>query len=231
MSIERQVEIGQKALGRLVRQFFAVNDFKHIQFMSMATAITGVRWLHSSQISVIKAGATKNLTGFPLFSIASVNRRIHDINAGLAKPPKGTLPEDWEGKQAMLRPDGKPLDIGDLWRIYFGEMEPPVFTAEDLSFNQQQAGVLSKQLHRLYLQHCGNANVEPLAHLNTAMGLFNADADDRQIVKAVIVGITELEADDASRLAPNIAEFLAALTGNEFSERQVFELGAMPPDA
>ena len=225
MPLEQQVVAGQEALGKLFRQFLAVNDFKHVQFMTMAHAVTGVRWLHSSQITNLKQGGSRNLTGFPLFSVAAVNRRIHEVNAGLATPPPGTPRSDWEGKQPMLRPDGQPLDLGDLWRIYFGEMEPPLFSDLELSsFDDRLAATLSQRLHELYMAHCHNAGSEPMTYLPVALGLFPGSASDQKLLKGVLLGVTELEADEAAALAAPLAEFLSQLQGKAVNERQVMEL-------
>ena len=225
MNLEAQVEAGQEALGKLIRQFLSVNDFKHIQFMTMAHAVTGVRWLHSSQISSLKSGGSRNLTGFPLFSVAAVNRRIHEVNAGLAGPPPGTPKGDWEGKQAMLRPDGQPLDLGDLWRIYFGEMEPPLFSNLELnSFDDRLAAQLSLRLHELYMAHCQSAGCEPMAYLPAALALLPGSSSDRKLLKGVLLGVNELDAEEATVLAAPLAEFLSQLQGKAFSERQVMEL-------
>lgn len=225
MDLEAQVIAGQAALGQLFRQFLAVNEFKHIQFMTMAHAVTGVRWLHSSQISNLKTGGTRNLTGFPLFSVAAVNRRIYEVNAGLASAPAGTPKGDWEGKQPMLRPDGQPIDIGDLWRIYFGEMEPPLFSHQELSaFDDRLAQTLSRSLHTLYMAHCQAAGSEPMAYLPVALGLFPGSKDEQKLLKGVLLGVLEFDADEATALAGQIAEFLGQLQGKEVSERQVMEL-------
>lgn len=225
MDLEAQVIAGQAALGQLMRQFLAVNDFRHVQFMTMAHALTGVRWLHSSQISSLKTGGSRNLTGFPLFSVAAVNRRIYEVNAGLADPPPGTPRLDWENKQAMLRPDGQPLDIGDLWRIYFGEMEPPLFSDLELaSFDDRLAVTLSQKLHDLYMEHCKGVSSEPMAYLPVALGLFPGSADEQKLLKGVLLGVLELDASEATALSGPLAEFLSRLLGKEFSERQVMEL-------
>jgi len=225
MTLEAQVVAGQEALGKLFRQFLAVNDFKHVQFMTMAHAVTGVRWLHSSQITSLKQGGSRNLTGFPLFSVAAVNRRIHEVNAGLAAPPPGTPKSDWEGKQPMLGPDGQPLDLGDLWRIYFGEMEPPLFSDLELSsFDDRLAATLSQRLYELYMAHCQQAGSEPMAYLPVALGLFPGTASEQKLLKGVLLGVTELDAEEASALAAPLAEFLGQLQGKAISERQVMEL-------
>lgn len=225
MTLEEQVVAGQAALGQLFRQFLAVNGFKHIQFMTMAHAVTGVRWLHSSQISNLKAGGTRNLTGFPLFSVAAVNRRIYEINAGLASPPAGSPRADWQDKQPMLRPDGQPIDIGDLWRVYFGEMEPPLFSQQELiSLDDRLAQALSSNLHTLYMAHCQAAGSEPMAYLPVALGLFPGSKEEQKLLKGVLLGVLELDAEEATALAGQIAEFLSQLQGKEVSERQVMEL-------
>lgn len=225
MDLEAQVSAGQAALGQLIRQFLSVNDFKHVQFMTMAHAVTGVRWLHSSQISNLKTGGSRNLTGFPLFSVAAVNRRIYEIGAGLAKPPAGTPRSDWEGKVPILRPDGQPVDIGDLWRIYFGEMEAPLFSnVEAVSFDGRTAAGLSHALHVIYMEHCRSTGHEPMAYLPKALALFPGSSEEQKLIKGVLLGVLELDTDEATDFAGQIAEFLGQLLGKEFSVRQLMEL-------
>jgi hypothetical protein len=225
MDLEAQVAAGQEALGRLFRQFLAVNGYRHVQFMTMAHAVTGVRWLHSSQITSLKQGGSRNLTCFPLLSIAAVNRRIYEVNAGLAPPPPGTPKTDWEGKQPMLRPDGQPLDLGDFWRIYAGEMEPPLFSDQDhVQFDDTLALKLSQQLHGLYVKHCQAAGSDPFSYLPIALGLFHGNQEQQKLLKGVLLGVTELDADEATDLSDPIADFLSQLQGKAFNERQVFEL-------
>ncbi len=208
-----------------MRQFLAVNDYKHVQFMTMAHAVTGVRWLHSSQITSLKQGGSRNLTGFPLFSVAAVNRRIYEVNAGLAAPPPGTPKSDWEGKQPMLRADGQPLDLGDLWRIYFGEMDPPLFSDQDHApFDDHLAIKLSQRLHRLYIEHCQAVGSEPFSYLPVALGLFSGDGEQQKLLKGVLLGINELDAEEATALAEPLAGFLSQLQGKTLNERQVMEL-------
>lgn len=223
--LEAQVVAGQEALGRLLRQFFAVNDFKHIQFMTMAHAATGTRWLHSSQISTLKQGGTRHLTGFPLFSVAAVNRYIFNVNAGLASPPTGTRKADWEGKHPMLKPDGQPLDVGDLWRIYFGEMEPPLFTLDGIEeIDEPMAQKLSVKLHDYYLDHCREQGVEPMAFMATALKGFKADPAMAKLLRGVLLGVLELDAATATDLLPALADWMGQLQGKEVNERQVLAL-------
>lgn len=225
MTIADQVLAGQAALGQLMRQFLAVNDFKHVQFMQMAHAVTGARWLHSSQISSLKTGGTRNLTCFPLLSVAAVNRRIYEINAGLAAPPLGSSRSDWEHRTPMLRPDGLPLDVGDLWRVYVGEMEPPLFSAQDLpQIDDRLAAGLSAKLHQLYMTHCKEANREPVAQLPVALAPFHGDAEEQRLLKGVLLGVLELSGDQAVGLSSELANFLSQLLGTPFSERQILEL-------
>jgi hypothetical protein len=225
MTIEDQVLAGQAALGQLMRQFLAVNDFKHVQFMQMAHAVTGARWLHSSQISSLKTGGTRNLTCFPLLSVAAVNRRIYEINAGLAAVPPGSSRSDWEHRIPMLRSDGLPLDVGDLWRVYVGELEPPLFSAQDLpQIDDRLAANLSAKLHQLYMAHCKQADREPMAQLPVALSLFHGDSEEQRLLKGVLLGVLELSGDQAIGLAPELANFLGQLLGEPFSERQVLEL-------
>lgn len=229
-NLEEQVAAGQEALGRLIRQFLAVNGFKHVQFMHMAQAVMGVRWIHSSQLSTLKQGGTKNITSFPLYSIASVNRRIFEIGNNLAKPPQGTAKADWVDKQPMLRPDGQPLDVGDLWRIYFGEMEAPLFTNGEIDeLDEVSAKKLSENLCQLYLQHCREREQEPMTYLATAMNTFpGTEAQWRQL-KGVLLGVVDLEPEEAVGLADKIAQFLSNLLGKEISKRQVLELAFGQP--
>lgn len=225
MDLSQQVSNGQAALGKLVRQFLSRNDFRHVQFMTMAHAVTGARWLHSSQISTLKQGGSRNLTGFPLFSLAAVNRRIYEVNTGLAAPPAGTPRSDWEHKQPMLRPDGQPLDIGDLWRIYFGEMDAPLFTDMDLpEFDDKSAATLSRRLHELYIEHCKSQGHEPMAYLPVAIALFQGDADQQKLLKGVLLGVIDLDAEQAQDLGDAISRFLTQLLGRDFSLRQLMEL-------
>ncbi len=225
MDLEAQVASGQEALGRLMRQFLAVNGYKHVQFMTMAHAVTGVRWLHSSQITSLKQGGSRNLTGFPLFSVAAINRRIYEVNAGLAVPPPGTPRGDWEGKQAMLRPDGQPLDLGDLWRIYFGEMEPPLFSDQEQDpFDDASALKLSQGLNRLYIEYCKSVGSEPYSHLPTALALFEGTPEQRKLLRGVLLGVTELDGDEATDLTDSLAAFLSQLQGKAVNARQVMDL-------
>ena len=228
IDFESQVVAGQEALGRLFKQFLAINDYKHVQFMTMAHAVTGVRWLHSSQITNLKQGGSRNLTGFPIFSVAAVNRRIYEVNAGLAAPPPGTPKSDWEGKQPMLRPDGQPLDLGDLWRIYFGEMQPPLFSDQDQApFDDQLAIKLSQRLNRLYLEHCQSIGSEPFSYLPIALNLFTGTPEQQKLLKGVLLGITELDGDDATAMTEPLAGFLSQLQGKTVTERQVMELALL----
>lgn len=229
-SLEEQVAAGQEALGRLIRQFLAVNGFKHVQFMHMAQAVMGVRWIHSSQISTLKQGGTKNITSFPLYSIACVNRRIYEVNNDLAKPPQGTAKADWVEKQAMLRSDGQPLDVGDLWRIYFGDMEAPLFTNGDIDeLDELAAKKFSENLHKLYVEHCQKQEQEPMSYLASAMNMFPGTESQWKHLKGVLLGVVDLEPEDAVGLSEKVAAFFSSLLGKEINKRQILELAFGQP--
>lgn len=228
MDLELQVSKGQEALGKLIRQFLAINGFKHVQFMTMAHAVTGVRWLHSSQVSTLKRGGTRHLTGFPLFSVAAVNRRLYEVNNNLQPVPPGTRASDWKDKRPMLRPDGQPLDVGDLWRIYFGEMEAPLFNEEEApEITDQLAQALSQQLHRFYLQHCASHGQEPMAYLPAALALMDSDAETRKLLRGVLLGVLELDPLQLEELQEGLASWMSQLTGKEISGKQLFALAAL----
>lgn len=228
MDLEQQVARGQEALGRLIRQFLNINEFKHVQFMTMAHAVTGVRWLHSSQVSTLKRGGTRHLTGFPLFSVAAVNRRLYEVNNGLQPVPAGTRASDWKEKHPMLRPDGQPLDVGDLWRIYFGEMEAPLFSEEEApGITEGLAAALSQQLHRFYLQHCASHGHEPMAYLPAALALIECDAETRKLLRGVLLGVLELDGEQLEELQETLANWMSQLTGKGISVKQLLALAAL----
>ncbi len=224
--LEAQVERGQAALGRLVRQFLAVNDYKHVQFMQMAHALTGVRWLHSSQISTLKRGAAKNLTGFPLYSLALVNRRIWEVNAGTASAPPGTRQEDWLGKSPMVSGDGDPLDIGDLWRIYFGEVDAPFFDhREIIEVDDDLAGLICTKISTIFAERSGSLKTGQTEWLDQVMERNAVRTRDRmRLIKGVFLGVAEMDAAELTANVGVIAKMLYELTQKEFTEQQVYEL-------
>jgi hypothetical protein len=218
IDLEAQVTKGQASLGQLIRQFLAVNDFKHVQFMSMAHAVSGERWLHSSQISTLKRGATKNLTGFPLYSVALVNKKIWEINRGLAGIPSGTRKEDWENKLPMTGPDGDPLDVGDLWRIYFGEMQAPFFSGVDATpgIDEESARKSCNQMHSLFRKLSNQKKLDSLALVTEALKSYpSADAEKIKQAKGVLLGVTELTPDELMESADEYAEMLSKMTGEK----------------
>lgn len=226
MELEQQVEAGQAALGRLIRQFFAVNSFKHVQFMQMAHALTGVRWLHSSQISTLKRGATKNLTGFPLYSVAAVNRRIYDISQGTATHPPGTRAADWAEKKPILRPDGSPIDVGDFWRVYFGEMEPPYFTDRlIIEVDDKLALNVSKQVSAMCQEVAEREQIGLLELLPRFLEAYDCrDAAEERLIKGLVVGVIDLDAEQLTSMANGLAQGLQVITGKPWSEEAIFEL-------
>jgi hypothetical protein len=224
--LEAQVERGQTSLGRLIRQFCIVNEFKHVQLMQMANSLTGIRWLHSSQISTLKRGAAKNLTGFPLYSLALVNKRIWEVNNGTGKRPTGTRPDDWLGKQPMLREDGTPLDIGDFWRIYFGEMDAPFFHQKDtIEVDDELATVICGKLGQIF----SDVSKELQGSQIDAIEKVIDDAGVRtkakaRLLKGVFLGVSELDAAELKENADTIASIVSSLKGKEFKEQDVYEL-------
>lgn len=224
--LEAQIERGQHNLGRLVHQFLAVNDLKHVQLMSMASATMGVRWLHSSQVSTLKRGGTKNLTGFPLYSLACVNKKIWEVNNGLARAPKGTRMEDWEGKLPMVNEDGSPLTVGDLWMVYFGEMEPPLFTMKDgFDIDDHLAASIGKKIRETFEQKCKAENLDELEVLASILKkLQSHDMTEIKGIKGIALGITEPDADMIHNLASVISDFMGIVEGKEYTENMVYEL-------
>lgn len=224
-NLEEQVNEGQAALGRLIRQFIAVNDFKHVQLMLMAHAVTGVRWLHSSQISTLKQGATRNLTGFPLYSLAAVNRAIFEINNNSTTIPRGTKSTDWKSKLPMLNADGKPLDIGDLWKIYFGEIKPVLFSEdESLHLDDTLAANVSNQLNSMYIDYCKENQLEPVEHFDLIIKLANLTKDEQRTLKGVLFGAVDLSAEDASELLPKLTSLISEISGQSITNQQLYEL-------
>ena len=224
IDLEKQVVKGQAALGQLIRQFLAVNDYKHVQFMSMAHAVTGERWLHSSQISTLKRGATRNLTGFPLYSLALVNRKIWEINRGLAGIPGGTRKEDWENKLPMTRADGDPVDIGDLWRIYFGEMDPPLFNDVDSNpgIDDESAKKSCEEMHKVFKKLSEDRDVDSLTLIKEAVKAYpSKDPEHIKQVKSVLLGVSSLTADELMEAADEYAEMLSLLLNRKI---QVYDV-------
>jgi hypothetical protein len=216
IDLEAQVTKGQAALGQLIRQFLAVNDFKHVQFMSMAHAVSGERWLHSSQISTLKRGATKNLTGFPLYSVALVNKKIWEINRGLAGIPSGTRKEDWENKLPMTDPEGNPLGIGDLWKIYFGEMQAPFFNEVDATpgIDEESARKSCSQIYSLFKTISAKNDIDSLTFVQKALEAYpSTDKDKKRQAKGVLLGVTILTPDELMESADEYAEMLSKLSG------------------
>lgn len=225
-NLEDQVLEGQAALGQLMRQFLAVNDFKHVQFMGMAHAVTGVRWLHSSQISTLKRGGTKNLTGFPLYSVAAVNKAIWEVNNGLREIPKGTRKEDWENKLPMIGPDGDPLDIGDLWRIYFGDMKPPLFSQSHITVD------IDKNLAQKICEQYGDAFTtlaeakgrDQMDTVRQALSVYPAtNSDDLRKVKGVLLGVIDLTPDEVIDTIDDYAEMFSELSKRTIAIRDIYE--------
>jgi hypothetical protein len=228
--LEQQVDQGQGALGRLIRQFFLVNDFKHVQFMQMAHALTGERWLHSSQISTLKRGGAKNLTGFPLYSVAAVNRRLWEIERGTAKHPPGTRPDDWEGRKPIMNPaTSLPVDIGDLWRIYFGEMEPPYFTEKPVvELDDRLAENISKQIADIVTDCAIKKGTSLVAYIDqTLLQCDDINATEARLLKGVCLGVIDLNAEQVTECVDGIAELLSVVKGEKFSESRVYELGLL----
>lgn len=224
--LEAQVERGQASLGRLIRQFCIVNEFKHVQLMQMANSLTGIRWLHSSQISTLKRGAAKNLTGFPLYSLALVNQRIWEVNNGTGKRPPGTRPEDWLGKKPMLREDGTPLDIGDFWRIYFGEMEAPYFDQRDsIEVDDELAGVICGKLSEIFFEVSKELQGSQIESIEKAIDDAGVRTRSKaKLLKGVFLGVSELDATELKENADTIASIISGLKGKEFKEQNVYEL-------
>ena len=226
IDLEAQVAKGQHNLGRLIHQFLAVNDLKHVQLMSMATATMGVRWIHSSQVSTLKKGGTKHLTGFPLYSIACVNRKIWEVNSGLSDVPKGTRKEDWEDKLPMVKEDGNPLTVGDLWMVYFGEMEPPLFTAKDgFDIDDRLAEDIGKRVKEMFDRKVKAEGMEELEYLGAVLKKLPGHpvASVRKL-KGIALGVMDTTADDIHELAPVISDFLSVIEGREIKENAVYEL-------
>jgi hypothetical protein len=212
--LEEQVARGQAALGRLIRQFIAVNDYKHVQLMSMAYAVTGVRWIHSSQISTLKQGATRNLTGFPLFSIALINRKIWEINEGIARAPRGTRMEDWENKKPMTREDGAALDIGDLWRIYFGEMKAPLFSECEIEgeLSPETVKDICLHLHQCLARYASDNKEDALLVAENATKFIeDYDIVKAKKIKGVLLGVIDLSPEELSELIEEVADTLSRI--------------------
>ena len=224
--LESRVQHGQQELGKLIRQYFAINNFTHLQFQAMAHAVMGVRWIHSAQISTLKReGGTKNLSGFPLYSIACVNRKLYEIIQGTAKIPPGTRKIDWEGKLPMLTEQGEPLTVGDLWMIYFGELEPPLFTnQEEIQLDDNLAKKLSKKIHYIFMDYCKKNNKEPMAFLPEALAMFIATTEGKKMFRGVLLDVIELNEDTAKEYVVPMADFLSTLLNKDFTERMVYEL-------
>jgi hypothetical protein len=213
--LQKQVTRGQASLGQLIRQFLAINDFKHVQLMSMANILTGERWLHSSQISTLKRGATKNLTGYPLYSLALVNKKIWEINNDVAGIPRGTRAEDWEYKTPMLREDGQPLDIGDLWRIYFGDMPAPLFNNEDggLTITDDQAKIACDNMRAIFVGLSAKKQVDSLKLIEEAMRFYPSSTDEQlRLVKSMLLGITDMPAEELMQSIEELSEMFTRLS-------------------
>jgi hypothetical protein len=225
--LEAQVERGQANLGRLIRQFFIINEYKHVQLMQMANSLTGIRWLHSSQISTLKRAAARNLTGFPLYSLALVNRKIWEINNDKTKTlPVGTRMEDWLDKRPMMNADNTPVDIGDLWRIYFGEMEAPVFYEVDtIEIDDELAIVICSKLASLFAEISKTSEEKQITQIEKAIdGIGIRTREKTKLLKGLFLGVTELSAIEIKENAGMIARLVHALTGKEFTEQNVYEM-------
>jgi len=224
--LESKVQNGQQELGKLIRQYFAVNNFTHLQFQAMAHAVMGVRWIHSAQISTLKReGGTKNLSGFPLYSIACVNKRLYEIIQGNEKVPPGTRKIDWEGKLPMLTAEGNPLTVGDMWMIYFGEIEAPLFSNKiEIELDAHLAKRLSKRIHDIYMDYCKDNSKEPMSFLQEALAMFIANPEGKKLFRGVLLDVIELDEYTAKEYASSIADFLSNLLNKDFNERMVYEM-------
>lgn len=223
ISLEQQVDQGNAALGQLVRQFFAVNDFKHIQFMGMAHTVTGERWLHSSQISSLKRGGTKHLTGFPLYSLAKVNQRIWEIGEGIAKAPPGTKADDWKDKMPMMNDaEGRPLDVGDFWRIYFGEMPAPLYTNQNMEIDDSLAKEICKKVTELFIRKAQEHEQTPMDFAKELIHYFPvSEPDILRKVTGVLLGVIDLKGEEMTESIDDYTEMLSEGLGENIKVRDM----------
>jgi len=194
--------------------------------MGMAHAVTGVRWLHSSQISTLKRGGTKNLTGFPLYSLAAVNKKIWEVNNNLSEIPRGTRKEDWKDKLPMIRLDGNPIDIGDLWRIYFGEIKPPLFASKhvDMEIDQAAAETICGYYADAFNLIVEKKKLNAMETVRQALTFYpTTSSEDLRKVKGVLLGVIDLKAEEVTDSLDDYAEMFSSLAKASIKIQDIYE--------
>jgi hypothetical protein len=126
----------------------------------------------------------------------------------------------------MAKEDGTPLDIGDLWRIYFGEIEPPFFDAKDaIELDDDLAALVCNKIAKLFGKHSQQFEIGQTEWLDLELESAGVGTRDRiRLLKGVFLGVSELDAGELRSNVEAIVKVLNALTGKMFTEQQVYEL-------
>ena len=165
----RVYERGAQAFALLFTRWMDTNEWSHPVMTALASsAMGGIRWLHSSQISGLRHAGLNNPGPRTFYAIAELNRSLWRYKTTKRLIP-GTSSSAAYENPFVITEDGEPPSAGWFYEVFCGLRVPQDIDLHEAYCTEEQANRISVQWGALIRRLMRERDLDLITDLNEVM--------------------------------------------------------------
>lgn len=202
---------GVQTFRRLFTHWMDTNRWSHPVMLKLTSAcLEGAGWLHSSQISAIRAGELLNPGPRTFIAIAELNKAIHLYKTTKRLIPGTKTDLDYLQGYAVTQ-DGEAPGPDWWYGVFIGYIEPTDIPFDVIFYNDLRASEFSERFARLIRQLLSQNDYDIFTDLDRALYRLYPAGDEKRVAKLKDV-ILNKDVWNASEAEVEIAALVALTT-------------------